>query len=136
MRLFRLTACTLLALAYVPHAAAAIEDDLRDGDKFFEDGNWSKAATAYDRAIAKAPGEVSAEAYGKRAAVFIILKDFDQRRDPSMTSDAIANRIRARLGEVKDAQVAVFGPPPIRVEPRDADAATETNAEVIAVDGI
>lgn len=57
-------------------AAAAVEDDLRDGDKFFEDGDWRKAATAYDRAIAKAPGEVSAEAYGKRAAVFIILKDY------------------------------------------------------------
>lgn len=57
-------------------AAAAVEDDLRDGDKYFEDGDWHKAATAYDRAIAKAPGEVSAEAYGKRAAVFIILKDY------------------------------------------------------------
>ena len=57
-------------------AAAAVEDDLRDGDKYFEEGDWRKAATAYDRAIAKAPGEVSAEAYGKRAAVFIILKDY------------------------------------------------------------
>src|SRR5262245_57438530 len=57
-------------------AAAAVEDDLRDGDKFFEDGNWQKAAAAYDRAIAKAPSQVSAEAYGKRAAVFIILKDY------------------------------------------------------------
>ena len=59
-----------------PRAAAAVEDDLRDGDKYFEDGDWHKAATAYDRAIAKAPGEVSAEAYGKRAAVYIILKDY------------------------------------------------------------
>lgn len=57
-------------------AAAAVEDDLRDGDRFFEDGAWQKAATAYDRAIAKAPGEVSAAAYGKRAAIFIILKDY------------------------------------------------------------
>ena len=47
-------------------------------------------------------------------SVFIILDDFEKRRDPSLTSDAIANKIRARLGEVKDAQVAVFGPPPIR----------------------
>jgi lipopolysaccharide biosynthesis regulator YciM len=59
-----------------PRAAAAVEDDLRDGDKFFEDGNWQKAAQAFDRAIAKAPSQVSAEAYGKRAAVFIILKDY------------------------------------------------------------
>ncbi len=57
-------------------AAAAVEDDLRDGDRYFEDGDWHKAATAYDRAIAKAPSEVSAEAYGKRAAIFIILKDY------------------------------------------------------------
>jgi Tfp pilus assembly protein PilF len=59
-----------------PRAAAAVEDDLRDGDKYFEEGDWHRAATSYDRAIAKAPGEVSAEAYGKRAAVYIILKDY------------------------------------------------------------
>ena len=73
-----LVACTatLGLVAHPPRAFAAVEDDLRDGDKFFEEGDWRKAATAYDRAIAKAPGEVSAEAYGKRAAVFIILKDY------------------------------------------------------------
>ncbi|HEX7837781.1 MAG TPA: tetratricopeptide repeat protein [Kofleriaceae bacterium] len=64
------------AAVHPQHAAAAVEDDLRDGDKFFEDADWRKAATAYDRAIAKAPGEVSAEAYGKRATIFIILKDY------------------------------------------------------------
>jgi tetratricopeptide (TPR) repeat protein len=81
MRLSRLAVCAALACAgvasvRVPHAAAAIEDDLRDGDKYFDDGDWRKAAAAFDRAIAKAPNEVSAEAYGKRAAVFIILKDY------------------------------------------------------------
>lgn len=64
------------AIAHVPHARAAVEDDLRDGDKYFEDGDWRRAATAYDRAIAKAPGQVAAAAYGKRAAIFIIVKDF------------------------------------------------------------
>lgn len=59
-----------------PLAHAAVEDDLRDGDKYFEEGNWKRAAQAYDRAIAKAPGQVAAEAYGKRAAIFIILKDY------------------------------------------------------------
>jgi len=58
-----------------PSAEAAVEDDLRDGDKFFEGGDWKRAAAAYDRAIAKAPGQVSPDAYGKRAAIFIILKD-------------------------------------------------------------
>lgn len=57
-------------------AEGAVEDDLRDGDKYFEDGNWQKAAVAFDRAISKAPGQVSAEAYGKRAAIYIILEDY------------------------------------------------------------
>jgi len=57
-------------------AHAAVEDDLRDGDKHFEDGDWQRAATAFDRAIAKAPSQVTAEAYGKRAAIFIIQKDY------------------------------------------------------------
>jgi lipopolysaccharide biosynthesis regulator YciM len=68
-----LAVVVIVAVAGV--AAAAVEDDLRDGDKYFEQGDWKRAASAYDRAIAKAPGEVSAEAYGKRAAIFIILKD-------------------------------------------------------------
>jgi Tetratricopeptide repeat len=68
-------AAAATALAPRP-AAAAVEDDLRDGDRYFESGEWARAAAAYDRAIGKAPGQVSAEAYGKRAAIFIILKDY------------------------------------------------------------
>ena len=63
-------------IAIVAPAHAAVEDDLRDGDRFFEAGEWARAAAAYDRAIAKSPGQVSPEAYGKRAAIFIILKDY------------------------------------------------------------
>ncbi len=62
-------------VVHAPRAHAGAEDDLRDGDKYFEDGDWKKAATAYDRAIAKTPSQVSAEAYGKRGAIFIIQKD-------------------------------------------------------------
>ncbi len=57
-------------------ASAAVQDDLRDGDRLFEDGAWQKAASAYDRAINQAGGGVPAEAYGKRAAIFIILRDY------------------------------------------------------------
>ena len=63
-------------MAAPERAIAAVEDDLRDGDRYFESREWSKAAAAFDRAIAKAPGQVSAEAYGKRAAIFIIVKDY------------------------------------------------------------
>jgi cytochrome c-type biogenesis protein CcmH/NrfG len=72
---------SLAALAAIvviaPYAYAAVEDDLRDGDKFFDAADWRRAAAAYDRAIAKAPGQVSAGAYGKRAAIYIILEDYE-----------------------------------------------------------
>lgn len=68
------TVAAIVLASTVAHAA--VEDDLRDGDKFFEEGDWRRAASSFDRAIDKAPGQVSAEAYGKRAAVFIILKDY------------------------------------------------------------
>ena len=48
------------AIIFVASSAyAAVEDDLRDGDKYVEDGDWKRAATAYDRAISKAPSQVS-----------------------------------------------------------------------------
>ena len=77
-------------------AHAAVEDDLRDGDKYFEDGDWKRAATAYDRAITKAPGQVAAEAYGKRAAIFIILKDYQGRPRRSSRRRRRATRTRPR----------------------------------------
>lgn len=64
----------VMLTAVVAHAA--VEDDLRDGDKYFEEGDWRRAATALDRAISKGGTEVPAAAYGKRAAIYIILKDY------------------------------------------------------------
>ena len=64
----------LVSISIVAHAA--VEDDLRDGDRYFDSADWAKAAAAFDRAIAKAPGQVPAAAYGKRAAIFIILEDY------------------------------------------------------------
>jgi len=46
--------------------------------------------------------------------VFIIFKPFHDRRDPELAGDAIAARIRARVErEIREAQVLVFGAPPI-----------------------
>src|SRR4051794_4429747 len=70
-----LASATVIVVIHPRRAIAAVDDDLREGDKYFEEGDWKKAATAFDRAIAKAPGQVSAAAYGKRAAIFIILKE-------------------------------------------------------------
>jgi multidrug efflux pump len=46
---------------------------------------------------------------------FINLKNYPDRRDPDLSSDAIANKLRQRFGkEILEANVAVFGPPPVR----------------------
>jgi Tfp pilus assembly protein PilF len=55
---------------------AQAEDDLREGDRYFEEGEWRKAAASYDRAIRQYPRQVAAEAYAKRATIYIILKDY------------------------------------------------------------
>ncbi len=46
--------------------------------------------------------------------VFVILKPFHDRREPSLGGDAVAAKIRERLArEVPEARVLVFGAPPI-----------------------
>jgi multidrug efflux pump len=48
-------------------------------------------------------------------SLFVNLKPYPERRDPSLSSDAIAAGLRQRFGkEIHEAQVAVFGPPPVR----------------------
>lgn len=45
---------------------------------------------------------------------FVTLDSFDRRRDPSMTSTAITNRVREKLTqEIPGAMVSLFTPPPI-----------------------
>ncbi len=47
-------------------------------------------------------------------SMFLNLKDYSDRRDPYLASEAIANRMRQRFGEIYSAQIQVFGPPPVR----------------------
>ncbi len=71
-------AAPVAAVVLAPREAAAqVEDDLREGDRHFEDGEWRKAGAAYDRAIKKYPSQVTPGAYAKRAAIFINLKDLE-----------------------------------------------------------
>ena len=81
IRALVVTALLGAAVAVVPgaigSAQAQAEDDLREGDQYFEEGDFRRAARSYDTAIRKYPAQVSAEAYGKRAAIYNILKDFE-----------------------------------------------------------
>jgi tetratricopeptide (TPR) repeat protein len=70
-------AALALVTALAAVADAQVEGDLREGDRYFEDGQWKKAAAAYDAAIRRFPAQVPAEAYGKRAAIFLNQQDLD-----------------------------------------------------------
>src|SRR5262249_5984975 len=48
-------------------------------------------------------------------SMFVILKPFDERRDSTLTGDAIAARLRARFrSEIPEARVVAFGRPAVR----------------------
>ncbi len=48
-------------------------------------------------------------------SMFINLKEYRFRRTPDVSSEAVANTLRQRFAEeISEAQIAVFGPPPIR----------------------
>ncbi|WP_300656139.1 efflux RND transporter permease subunit [Pseudomonas sp.] len=46
--------------------------------------------------------------------VFTPLKPFDQRTDPSMSAGAIAAELNAQFGDIQDAYIAIFPPPPVQ----------------------
>jgi multidrug efflux pump len=46
-------------------------------------------------------------------SMYVILEDFEHRHDPSLTADAVMARLRERFNEVQEAQIAVFGAPPV-----------------------
>jgi multidrug efflux pump len=45
--------------------------------------------------------------------VFVTLKPFDERRDPSLSGGAIAMALNKQFGGIQDAFIAMFPPPPI-----------------------
>jgi multidrug efflux pump len=47
-------------------------------------------------------------------SVFVNLKPYAARRDPDLSSDAIANKLRAEFAKIPEATIAVFPPPPVR----------------------
>ncbi len=45
--------------------------------------------------------------------VFVTLKPFEQRRDPSLSGGAIAGALNAQFAGIQDAFIAIFPPPPV-----------------------
>lgn len=45
--------------------------------------------------------------------VFVTLKPFDQRKDPSLSAGAIAGQLNQQFASIKESFVAIFPPPPV-----------------------
>ncbi|SHM45987.1 efflux RND transporter permease subunit [Phytopseudomonas punonensis] len=45
--------------------------------------------------------------------VFVTLKDFDQRKDPSLSANAIAAELNGQFAGIQEAYIAIFPPPPV-----------------------
>jgi multidrug efflux pump subunit AcrB len=59
--------------------------------------------------------QTSGVAHTVAVPIFVILKPFQERRDPALSGEAIAGHIRSRLArEIPEARVLVFGAPAVR----------------------
>jgi len=47
-------------------------------------------------------------------SMFLNLQEYSKRQTTDLHADAIADRLREKFGEIMEAQVAIFGPPPIK----------------------
>ncbi|SDI21689.1 multidrug efflux pump [Pseudomonas flavescens] len=45
--------------------------------------------------------------------VFVTLKDFDERKDPSLSANAIAAELNGKFADIQEAYIAIFPPPPV-----------------------
>ena len=45
--------------------------------------------------------------------VFVTLKDFDERKDPSLSANAIAAELNGQFAGIQEAYIAIFPPPPV-----------------------
>lgn len=46
--------------------------------------------------------------------VFVGLQDFDQRKSKDLSAGAIAGQLNAQFGQIQDAYIAIFPPPPVQ----------------------
>ncbi|AZD16199.1 efflux RND transporter permease subunit [Pseudomonas chlororaphis] len=46
--------------------------------------------------------------------VFVTLKPFDERKDPSMSAGAIAGALNVKYADIQEAYMAIFPPPPVQ----------------------
>src|SRR5262249_39053894 len=70
----------ILALLVAPRAYAqdaATQQLLSEADRYYDQGDYERAASNYDRAIRAQPKDVPAAAYARRASTFLFSKSYD-----------------------------------------------------------
>src|SRR5262249_52919753 len=71
----------LLLLLVASRAAyaqdAATQQLLSEADRYYDQGDYERAASNFDRAIRAQPKDVPASAYAKRASLFLFAKAYD-----------------------------------------------------------
>src|SRR5262245_10937575 len=71
-------ACFLFLLSTSALAQdAATQQLLSEADRYYDQGDYDRAASNYDRAIRAQPKDVPAAAYAKRASIFLFAKAYD-----------------------------------------------------------
>jgi multidrug efflux pump len=48
------------------------------------------------------------------ASLFVILDDFEHRKSPDLSADAVLNTLRGKFSQIPEALILAFGPPPIQ----------------------
>jgi tetratricopeptide (TPR) repeat protein len=70
-------AALLLAATRAWAQDAATQQLLSEADRYYDQGEYERAASNYDRAIRAQPKDVPAAAYAKRASIFLFQKSYD-----------------------------------------------------------
>ena len=68
----------VLICAHASAQDAATQQLLQEADRYYDTGEYERAASNFDRAIRAQPKDVPAAAYAKRASLFLFSKSYDE----------------------------------------------------------
>jgi multidrug efflux pump len=82
--------------------------------RFLDEGELDERPGIWHATVMSGQSFVLNAAGSNFGSMFINLKPYHERRDPSLSSDVIANELRQEFAKIEGAIINVFGPPPVR----------------------
>jgi multidrug efflux pump len=82
--------------------------------RFLDEGELDERPGIWHATVMSGQSFVLNAAGSNFGSMFINLKPYHERRDPSLSSDVIANELRHEFAKIEGAIINVFGPPPVR----------------------